>query len=1330
MEPPMPAHRREDPDILAALDTVQRGPSLTERAIPMAMRVGGAIVGGIAGLPAGPPGVMALSAGGAGLGEIAAQDYERSHGLREDLNPTQVAVQTGLGAIPMGRAFGSTVPRIMASRSAQGGLLGGGATVATELAETGELPTAGHVALGAGLGATLGGTIGAVEGRAAARMRPLTPEEAARTPVAALPPGATFQVAPDGSVAPVGVDIRMTQAPDGSFVRGVPAEYARREVAGLLPAGREAIPMPGEVAADPSFVRGVPAQYARREVRGELPAGPRFVAGPSGAVARAEDADQILSVLARVQRQGPDVSGGRAVPAAVLERDIDVTRPTSEAIRVRQYSSEVGTTDAPLLSEADTGMLRRMRADLEEFTPQRGRLITDPNDPTSSIYAHGTRGSYVGEDIRVISEQRVGNDKIAKAIDDLLEGKAPTNRLHLAAIDAARGYAEGRPGYRGPILPMELTATTGGGGGSASALDDFAAFSRIFDDVEPGTMSGVREPGQEGFISAALIPHLGGGVAGASYGAATGEDTDDRLGRAVLFGAAGAAAPSLLLRRGAASAPARDASGRFTNPPRVTGAPPPRSGRSGTPITEPMRGMAPFLAKFSNPLVRTGIERVIADNGGFAVQRRGVIDTKHLDRFAAEVRVNVSKSLPKGTALNAEAITAYARGLQETQRKVNELAAVVNSAKATDTDVLALQAARAEAEVLARSLLGARAEAGRALGAFNFYRGILETGDVTLIRDALKAPGLRDEAEKLARGLAKLPNDPIVRYKWLQQQGRSTLMNKVRSYYYANILSGVKTHERNVLGNVANVVSNLAVPPLAAGIDALKSVATGAPRTVRLDELPAQMAGAVAGFERGIHDFAFTMRHGVSPHALTRSVGAAEVGKFDVPRVEFTGGAANPFNWPGRTLDAADVFFRSIARNQELYGMAHTQATREGLKGQPFLHRVAELRAGLTPDALALHQQAEAFATRTVFQETPGFIASAVQSVARRYPVFSFVVPFVKTPANITRQGLEFSPAGVLMKAAKQEGRAGRQAQARAVAGSAAAAALAYYAAAGRLSGTGPRDPAKRAALMESGWRPNSVRIGDQWVSYQLFQPVSVQAAVIANAFEAWAEKGANADDAPGLIASTLARSANSFLDQSFMSGLFDFVEALKDPEFSGPRLGARVASGFIPLTSAVRTVQQARDPVVRRPQGFKENIQAGIPGRSEQLPARIDRFGDVVTREGGPVRRAADPFNVSGAVDDPVAREIDRLGVNLSLPSNRLELPDGRRLTGHQEQALQQARGRAVRAALERAMGQRSYQRGSDLMRRGMIDHAVSRARRQVSDQARRELVGSRRAR
>src|SRR5206468_4076850 len=162
-------------------------------------------------------------------------------------------------------------------------------------------------------------------------------------------------------------------------------------------------------------------------------------------------------------------------------------------------------------------------------------------------------------------------------------------------------------------------------------------------------------------------------------------------------------------------------------------------------------------------------------------------------------------------------------------------------------------------------------------------------------------------------------NDPMARYRWLQQQGQASIFEKARSIYYANILSGLKTHERNVLGNASNALVGMLSQPFGAAADVLRSVVSGKPREVLFSELPHQAAGALVGIPQGIREALFTIKNGVSRAQLSCAMSAAEAGKLDLPRVEFGGGGANPFNWPGRGLDAADQFFRAIGKNQELY---------------------------------------------------------------------------------------------------------------------------------------------------------------------------------------------------------------------------------------------------------------------------------------------------------------------------------------------------------------------------------------------------------------------------
>jgi hypothetical protein len=310
------------------------------------------------------------------------------------------------------------------------------------------------------------------------------------------------------------------------------------------------------------------------------------------------------------------------------------------------------------------------------------------------------------------------------------------------------------------------------------------------------------------------------------------------------------------------------------------------------------------------------------------------------------------------------------------------------------------------------------------------------------------------------------------------------------------------------------------------------------------------------------------------------------------------------------------------------------------------------------------------------------------------------------------------------MKAVRAEGRMGLQAQGKAAMGTLAAGYLAWLAGTGRLSGIGPQDSSERAALMEKGWRPNSVKIGDRWVSYQLMQPLSVQASIIANAYEGWQARGAKPKDALDVASQLMARSVNSFTDQSFLSGLSDLQEALKDPDRSAASFVGRIAHGLSPFSGFQRTIQQGMDPTVRRPRGVVEQVESFTPGLSTRVPARIDRFGQPVVREGGPVRRMLDPFNTSTEQHDPIADELSRLGLTPSVPTGRIMLPGRRSLTPEQQRDVAQRQGQAVRVALEREMMRPGYPRMPDVVRTRVLEHAINAAHEQVNAQARRELM------
>jgi hypothetical protein len=577
---------------------------------------------------------------------------------------------------------------------------------------------------------------------------------------------------------------------------------------------------------------------------------------------------------------------------------------------------------------------------------------------------------------------------------------------------------------------------------------------------------------------------------------------------------------------------------------------------------------------------------------------------------------------------------------------------------------------------------------------------------------------MKRRIEGLADGFKAVGDDPLAQLQFLQKQSKRTFGDKVRSYYYANILSGVGTHERNILGNIGNLTSDLITQPLAAGIARAKG-----DRSIRLDELPSQAVGAVAGLEQGWREALFTLKHGMNPRALSKASASAESGVLDVPRVEFTGGLANPINWPGRGMDATDTFFKAVTRNKTLYGMAHTMAKNEKLTGEAFKARVLALKNGTALDAQPLHRAADNAAFRSTFQEALGPLGQTIQAGLRAHPFMTLVVPFFKTPTNILRQGMEFSPAGFLMQAAKQEGRLGIEAQARATAGSVGAGFLFYLASTGRLSGAGPAPGPERESLLATGWKPNSMKIGDTWRSYQPIQPLNVVASLVANGVEAWKKGGADEASIPDVIGQVLAGGANTFLDQSFVSGLSDAIEAVRDPERSWARAGGRMVSGFLPLSSLQRTVARTMDPVQRSPKTMAQMVQAGIPGLSSGVAPRLDRWGQTIKTPS-----PFDPLMSSPTQRDPVSEEMRRIGYDIGRPTDRLTLGGERlQLSADEQQALEAERGQRSYAALARLIKNPGYQRMAPDGQRKVAERVVSEARSAVSEKYRLQYLRSR---
>jgi hypothetical protein len=211
----------------------------------------------------------------------------------------------------------------------------------------------------------------------------------------------------------------------------------------------------------------------------------------------------------------------------------------------------------------------------------------------------------------------------------------------------------------------------------------------------------------------------------------------------------------------------------------------------------------------------------------------------------------------------------------------------------------------------------------------------------------------------------------------------------------------------------------------------------------------------------------------------------------------------------------------------------------------------------------------------------------------------------------------------------------------------------------GRITGGGPADSKERAALMNSGWQPYSVKIGDQWVAYQRFEPVGLLIGAAAD----FAEVGDNASEKElGDLALGLSMAtAKNITSKTWLSGLSDFFDVLSDPERHGKAWASRmIGSAVVPAVAA--HMAGATDPNLREVRDVLDGIRNRVPGLSHDLAARRNVWGEEVKRGSGAGEGAAgaaynfvSPVYTSRISKDPLMQEVAKLRAPLPMPQRSI---------------------------------------------------------------------------
>jgi hypothetical protein len=178
------------------------------------------------------------------------------------------------------------------------------------------------------------------------------------------------------------------------------------------------------------------------------------------------------------------------------------------------------------------------------------------------------------------------------------------------------------------------------------------------------------------------------------------------------------------------------------------------------------------------------------------------------------------------------------------------------------------------------------------------------------------------------------------------------------------------------------------------------------------------------------------------------------------------------------------------------------------------------------------------------------------------------------------------------------------------------------------------------------GRKPNSIKIGDKWRSIQVLGPAGNLLLVGGQFAKALQESGSPTE----AMSTTMAGSAKSFTEQTFLKGISMATDAITDPARSAEYFTSGLVSSAIP--TIVADLARATDKVERRTEGIADAIAARLPIVRGALQPQIDILGQERIIQENFFEIMFDPSRPLEEVKNPIVQELRRLrdlGFNVS---------------------------------------------------------------------------------
>lgn len=576
---------------------------------------------------------------------------------------------------------------------------------------------------------------------------------------------------------------------------------------------------------------------------------------------------------------------------------------------------------------------------------------------------------------------------------------------------------------------------------------------------------------------------------------------------------------------------------------------------------------------------------------------------------------------------------------------------------------------------------------------------------------------LRNVVEQMQKVLGKEGDNFTFMQKALKLRENS-IVDKYYTLWYPAILSGPKTTARNVIGTGSNLIS-----------ETLSQLFSKEGRSTFMDRINGMVGAGKESWMR-------------SKAIMTGD--EAILSKFHegppLRRPDFKGKLAflNNVEYVGRFLDAQDAFFSNIAKEGEVAALRKGGYT-YGLTDKTVIDSINESVAKSFGQRSTYRNQFD----RTVFGEigriTTALKNSEMQSVKA---VANFVVPFVRTIANVTDRKIDYIPflnafrvyrgkatpfierrAARIVKDAGLVGaeadrvksivgeRLWHQQMGKMYMGMSVTAAMVPLAMAGRITGAGPKDKSERDTLMLKGWRPNSIILpGGIVLPYQNLGPLSGVLSMAGNIADGVTYGNADEDSVASMMFTGLGNFMRGELDQSYLAGFSDVYDMISPYSYRPMSdILQEFALNAIPVPAAWTQTKDIIFPQRFEARDFDEKVLNRI-GLTSSLEPKLDAFGKPMYAD---LIWGLTPKMLN--TDDKVLNWMDENNIFVGKPNRKQTIKDRRtgekrEMTPEEYTQFLSETGQAIYDKLETAINNGSLDRYKDEeKRKKVVDQIVS---------------------